>query len=380
MRMHAQRGQTLPVWTFGIITTLMLSLMVFNYANNVRWQIRAQNASDAVAQGIMSVQTQHYNEMMATLHAAAIEEYRIRRTMAAMLYILQGSGGCTTGATSASQPFDCGIAYASLRTNYVAQVARYTQLVNQMQAISQYTPAQQQIDMAAIAQSFETTCTSTGPTGGDCVFKFAVTSPTARPGLSGAIVDSSGELNGDGYALPANIAPDFQPLQIEVTACAQVTSPFASFFKMQAAPFYAIGRAGATSAMVTQEWFAPGGLVNPNSPGGTQFFQQPEFVESPTNTANATVGYNPATFCTATSTGYDWYAVHWCTNNYTSSFTTPSPGSTGSPTLGGFFGHTVNDEYSVWTGWWGVLPLAPYSGTFTPSAGNCASNVAWNSP
>jgi hypothetical protein len=360
---------------------MMLALMVFNYANNVRWQIRAQNATDAVAQGIVSVQTQHYNEMMATLHSAGIEEYRIRRTLAGLLYVLQGSGGCTaSGATSNTTPFDCAIAYNNLRTNYVAQVARYTQLVNQMQAISQYTPAQQQTDMAAIAHSFETTCTSSGPTGGDCVFKFAISTPTARPGLSGAIVDSSGEINGDGYPLPANIAADFQPLQLEVTACAQVTSPFNSFFKMNAQPFYAIGRAGATSAMVTQEWFNPGIQTNPNSPGATQAFQQPEFPESSTNTSNAIMGFNSTNFCNATSGQYDWYAVHWCQNNYLSVFTTPTPGGNGNPSLGGFQGHITTDEYSVWTGWWSALPLAPYTGTFTPSAANCASSVAWNTP
>jgi hypothetical protein len=56
--MHAQRGQTIPVWIFGILTSMMLMVMVFNYGNSIRWQIRSQNAADAVAQGIVSVQAQ----------------------------------------------------------------------------------------------------------------------------------------------------------------------------------------------------------------------------------------------------------------------------------------------------------------------------------
>jgi hypothetical protein len=378
--MHGQRGQTIPVWIFGTITTLMLTFMIFNYANTVRWSIRAQNASDAVAQGVMSVQTQHYNEMMVTIHAAAIEEYRIRRTMNALLETLQGSGGCTTPTTGTGTPFDCATVYASLRANYIAQVTRYGQLVQQMQSISNYTQAQQIADMNTIAQSFETTCTTTGPTGGDCAFSFSVTAPTARPNTSGALIDAAGEDNGNGRTLPANIAQDLQPLQIEVIACAKVNSPFGSLLKLNIQPYYAIGRAAATSAMVTQEWFAPGSQTNPNSPGGATTFQPSEFVESPTNTSNGNIGYSLTGFCDSGNQQYDWYAVHWCSNAYTSIFNTPAPGSGAPPVYGGYETNVNSDEYSVWTGWWGVLPLAPYSGTFTPSAANCAQNVPWNTP
>lgn len=164
--MHAQRGQTIPVWIFGILTSMMLMVMVFNYGNSIRWQIRSQNAADAVAQGIVSVQAQHFNQMLITVHAAAIEEYRIRRTLNALLMVLQGSGGCQTNGTAP----DCATAYNSLRNNYIAEVGRYGQLVQQMQAISNYTQTQQIADMNSIAQSFQTTCVSSGPTGGDCVF------------------------------------------------------------------------------------------------------------------------------------------------------------------------------------------------------------------
>jgi len=374
--MHGQRGQTIPVWTFGLITTLMLTIMVFNYANTVRWSIRAQNAADAVSQGIMSVQTQHYNQMLMTLHAAAIEEYRIRRTLNALLEVIQGSGGCQISATGTTGvPFDCQIVYSSLRSNYIAEVTRYTQLVQQMQAISNYTQAQQIADMNTIATSFETNCTTTGPTGGDCAFTYTVAQPTARPNISGALIDAAGEDNGNGRALPAGIAQDLKALQIEVIACAKVNSPFGSFFKLAIQPYYAIGRAAATSAMVTQEWFAPGAQTNPNSPGTTAF-QPSEFVESPTNSSNASIGYSYSGFCNSGNAQYDWYAVHWCSNAYTSVFSTPAPG--GPPVYGGYQTNVQSDEYSVWTGWWGVLPIAPYTGAFTPVAGNCAQNVNWN--
>ena len=366
--MHAQRGQTIPVWIFGILTSMMLMVMVFNYGNSIRWQIRSQNAADAVAQGIVSVQAQHFNQMLITVHAAAIEEYRIRRTLNALLMVLQGSGGCQTNGTAP----DCATAYNSLRDNYIAEVGRYGQLVQQMQAISNYTQTQQIADMNSIAQSFQTTCVSSGPTGGDCVFSFAIATPSARPNLSGALSDAAGEDNGDGMPL-ASVPADLQPLEVEVTACALVSSPLNSFFKLNVQPFYAIGRAAATTAMVTQEWAAPGVQINPNSPGGAAAFQPPEYVESPTNSAPA--GYSASDLCSPAAADYDWYAVKWCSNSYNSIYAVGNP----SP-FGGFSGVIRTDEYSVWTGWWSALPIAPYNGTFTPDGTNCGAHVAWNAP
>lgn len=381
--MHAQRGQTIPVWTFGILTTLMLMTMIFNYAASLRWQIRAQNASDSVAQAILSVQTQHFNQVTANLHAAAIEEYRIRRTLSALVYVLQGSGGCTamnaTGGYPTPNPasangwIDCAAAYNSLRNNYVAQVARYTQDVQNMAALSQYTQAQQLADMQTIANSFESNCASSGAAGADCAFTYTVVSPTSRPSLSGAESDAGGENNGDGEALPAGtFVSDLNPLEIEVVACALVSMPFSSFWNLNSQPFYAIGRSAATSTMVTQEWFAPGVLANPNSPSGA-YFQPPEFTESATNTAPSF--YGASTFCTSRNAGYDWYAVHWCSNSYLSQYTTPAPGVT--PGYGGYSTTISSDEFSTWSGWWAAVPIPPYNGNLNMTTTPC-SNTAWN--
>ncbi|HTU81060.1 MAG TPA: hypothetical protein VMF61_02965 [Candidatus Acidoferrales bacterium] len=381
---HAQRGQTIPVWTFGIMTTLMLMMAIFNYASSLRWQIRAQNASDSVAQAILSVQTQHYNEILADLHGAAIEEYRIRRTMAGLLYLLHGDGGCwATGAGTGSYPasspggwIDCASAYNSLRNNYVAEVNRYAQDVQTIAALSQYTQAQQIADMETIASTFQNNCASDGPTGSDCVFTYTIATPTARAELSGAESDSGGENNGAGEALPngGNIATDLNPLQLEVVACAQILQPFSSFFHLNAIPFYAIGRTAATSTMVTQEWFAPGVLTNPNSPTDA-YFQPPEFTESASNSQPSI--YSAANFCNSSNTAYDWYAVHWCSNAYKSLYTTPAPGVT--PGYGGYSTYVNTDEYSTWSGWWAAVPIPPYNGTWTPTGANCAQNVRWTS-
>jgi Putative Flp pilus-assembly TadE/G-like len=165
--MNGQRGQTLPIWVFGLLTSLMLMVMVFDYANDVRWQIRAQNAADAVAESIISVQAQHYNKMLMNLHAAAVEEWRIRKTMTALLTVLQGNGGC---GTSAHGGLSCDYVYNSLRANYIADVNRYTQDVQTMAALAQYSYTQQQADMTQIAQGYNSSnCGSNGSsTQADC--------------------------------------------------------------------------------------------------------------------------------------------------------------------------------------------------------------------
>jgi hypothetical protein len=75
---HAERGQTLPVWTLAVLTALTLMFFSLNYANMIRWQVRAQNAADSMATAALSVQATQWNKMMTILYAADVEEWRIR--------------------------------------------------------------------------------------------------------------------------------------------------------------------------------------------------------------------------------------------------------------------------------------------------------------
>ncbi|MDB5026331.1 MAG: hypothetical protein JWO66_20, partial [Candidatus Eremiobacteraeota bacterium] len=62
MSREAQRGQTLPFWTLAIAATLSLLFFMTNYANTVRWQIRAQNAADSAASAGIGTDANMYNE------------------------------------------------------------------------------------------------------------------------------------------------------------------------------------------------------------------------------------------------------------------------------------------------------------------------------
>jgi Putative Flp pilus-assembly TadE/G-like len=380
--MERQRGQTLPIWTFGLLTALMLMVMVFDYSNSVRWQIRAQNAADAVAQSIISVQTQHYNKMLMNLHATAVEEWRLRKTMTALLTVLQGNGGCTN--TTAHGGLSCDFVYNSLRANYIADVNRYSQDVQNMAAITQYTYAAQQADMNQIAQAYtNANCSGNGATTqADCAFTYTVATPVPRcsvqGALSGVVNTSYGDEVGAGQTLPGGYAcatSDLSPLEIEVDTCAKIQPLVAAFFRLTGVQFYAIGRAAATSAMVEQEWINPGRVSNPNT--GT-VFQANEFPEdsagaAPGGTHGIASGSAGSSFCSSSSAGYDWYAVHFECGDAWVQNTSGGPGHPG-----GYQATISSDEFSMDTGFWSALPVSPYSGPFTPSVGNCKTE-SWSS-
>jgi predicted lysophospholipase L1 biosynthesis ABC-type transport system permease subunit len=121
--MHAQRGQTFPVWAFGTLTVLTLLAFTLSYGNMLRYQIRAQNAADSAARGVLSIQATQWNEMSADMHAAAVEEYRIRAIIQGMLMAIRGNGGCESSVV-ARGPQACSVMYGNLRRQYLSATAR----------------------------------------------------------------------------------------------------------------------------------------------------------------------------------------------------------------------------------------------------------------
>jgi hypothetical protein len=81
---EAERGQTLPIWTFAIFTSLALMFFTLNYANVVRAQVRAQTVADMLVQTMLSVQATRWNKLTMALYAADVEEWRIRNLLRAV--------------------------------------------------------------------------------------------------------------------------------------------------------------------------------------------------------------------------------------------------------------------------------------------------------
>ena len=346
-KLHAQRGQVLPVWAVGIAAMLMLAFMVIRYADIVKWQIRAQNAADSAAQSVMAMQTEQLNEMTATLYAASVEEYRIRFVLYGMSNAAFGNGGCTTDGS-------CNTRYQALYTNYLKSVYRYraeVELLSQISANLNYVNTK--ADASALLSKMQQPAVC-GTSGGlDCAFNYALVNYQVRAPVYQVLMDSVAFiLPSEGHHMnPAlSVNPAYNPAETEVSVCADVPSPVPGFFGFQPAPYRVIARSAATAVMREQDWFQPGSLQNPfrASLGGGLAYYQPE--EFPSN--------SPAN----DGTGFDWYAVQYGGNS-----------ASAYAALDGYAFQVFDDDFTKFVGWWGAVPIRPYSGTQTTIALGCSS-------
>ncbi len=333
---RASRGQTLPIWSVGIAAALILGFAAMQYGEVLRWQVRAQNAADAAAAAALSGQTQTWNEQLSLVYAAGVEEWRIR----ALLYGMQAAAYNDPGC----QP-NCATAFANLRNEYMRAVKRYTQDVQLVNRTSQYTFTQAAGDAQALITQLQANCGH--PNGGDCGFTYTVVNVEPRASAVNDVEQDGGAwvINNPGY--PAVVKQDYTPAQIEIVVCARVAPIVPSFLGFQAPTFTAIGRAAATSAMVTQEWIQPGYLVNPKT--GAAF--QP--IENYAGTGTSGSGPN----------GWNWFAVNFGGN--------PAKAF---PKFDAYAENVNGPEFSAVTGWWNAIPIKPYSGALNMGTIPCKAS------
>ena len=323
---RASRGQTLPVWAMGIAAALVLAFAAMQYGEVLRWQVRAQNAADAAASAALSGQTQIWNQQLSLVYAAAVEEWRIRALLTGLQAAAYNDPGC--------QP-NCSAVFSSLRNEYERAVNRYTTDVQLVNRTSQYTFTQASSDAQALISQLQSHCGQAS--GGDCAFSYSVVNVEPRASAVNDVEQDGGAwvINNPGY--PAVVKQDYTPAQIEIVVCATVAPMVPGFLGFNPPTFTAIGRAAATSAMVTQEWIQPGYLVNPQT--GTAF--QP--VETQWTGGNATSATGP--------NSWNWFTVNYGGNP-----------ATAFPKYDAYAERVNGPEFSAVTGWWNTIPIKPYTG------------------
>ncbi|HEY9086293.1 MAG TPA: pilus assembly protein TadG-related protein [Candidatus Tyrphobacter sp.] len=342
MRLHRQRGQTFPIWAFGTLTVLTMLALAMSYGQMVAWQMRAMNAADAAARGMLSVQTTQWNETEAALHAAAVEEYRLRVTMNDLLEVIRGNGGCTSSTTPS-----CATLYANLRQNYLDSLTRYTNDVAVLGRISTPTFTDQVTSIQAALAQYQANCGTNS--GGDCAFNYTLVAATPRPTtyLHDVYSDCCNMVVGGNTA--GNPKLDLTPMQIEIVACAKVTPWVPNFWHWNASTFNAVGRAAATSIMDTQEFMWVGSLVDPTSTSSA-VFQASEYPEA-SNNATQGFPYND-----------QYYRIDYGGNpniTYNTGDPSTSDGSGGFQYAASYSGLYVAD------GWWSTMTIRPFAGNLT---------------
>ena len=345
---HAQRGQTFPMWAFGTATIIMLMAFALSYGTMLQWQMRAQNAADSAAQGLLAAQASQWNQTNATLHAAAIEEYRLRYIMNDLLQVIRGSGGCvsTTGATG---PTACSTMYTQLRQAYYDSVQRYTADVALLNRISTPTFNDQVAEIQNALAVYQSAANCNGPQGGDCAFQYSLVNkqPRSNSYVENVYSDCCAFTVGGGTV--GDPKQDLTPMEIEIVTCAQVQWPIPSVLGFQPPTFYAVGRAAATTIMATQEFLYVGSIFNPLSPGGSAVFQPTEYPESATNTPVFPATDDPN------------YRIDYGGNPN-------NPNNQGNPAvsnpIGAFQYVAANEGFLAATGWWSAMPIKPFT-TYT---------------
>ncbi|MGH7736793.1 MAG: pilus assembly protein TadG-related protein [Candidatus Tyrphobacter sp.] len=391
--MNGQRGQTFPIWSFGTLTVLTMLALSLSYGQMIRWQMRATNAADAAARGMLSIQTTQWNETEAALQASAVEEYRLRLTMNDLLEVIRGNGGCNdNGASNLSggsqqqyddpsrnpEPFwhgggnptpspspapsasptagptpnaqSCVTIYQTLRQNYLDSLTRYTNDVAVLGRLSTPTWATQVAQIKAALTQYQANCGT--PSGGDCAFDYTLVEVTPRPTtyLEDVYADCCSFVVGGGTSGDPKL--DLTPAEVEVVACAKTTPWVPSFWHWSGGPVDVVGRAAATSIMASQEFMYVGSLVNPASATGA-VFQPSEYPDSATGSA---LGF---------SSGDEYYRIDYG-GNPNDAYNSGNPAVSNGQS--GFMYQATNPGLEVADGFWSTMAIKPFAGVLTPGA------------
>jgi hypothetical protein len=338
--MQQQRGQTLPLTLGGVIAMLVFGFFAVNYANTLRWQVRAQNAADSAAQAILTLQTQEFNSMNAALYAAAVEEYRLRSLLNGMVLASHQQGGCANGQPAAAAKVLCDIVEGNLEPYYDQSVSRYTDDVKTLQRV---TATLNYTNVARDSQALLTRIKDcTNPVlGGDCAFHYGAL--TIAPRQDTQLVDMDSKRIVRPYPTkptgPSGVNLTlFAPVRVEVSVCAVVPSLVPSFLSWKFAPFRAIARGAATPVMVEEDWLQPGTILNPF----TNLPYQPRET------------YTPGPFNAAYDVDFGGNANVVSGGSYFSTLATS-----------GFL--------SVYLGWWNSIPIHAFTAAKTSGALGCTS-------
>jgi hypothetical protein len=206
---HDQRGQTLPFWVFSTLAVLALLFFVINYANTVRWQIRAQNAADSSAIAKISGDAAMLNNVTLLLYALNLQEIKSQAILGSVVNLLGGNTACGTVGLS------CIGSFPSVVTNTVQNVGDLTTMINQLTSSVSTLSNLASNPVSTVNQVAGQGCVHLQT---DCSFSYTTTItpfPSGAPPLT---------------------------VQIDEVTCRKI-HPVAAGFLHLTAPFYAIGHA-----------------------------------------------------------------------------------------------------------------------------------------
>ena len=237
MGLHRERGQVLPLWTLGSLACLAMALFLINYANIIRWQVRAQNAADSVSSASLSTTANYYNGMTLAVYAANVDELRLRYLDQAIVNNLNGLG-CNASTANCDADYDYLVrAYDNAQAAYVDAAATVVALAGGMDNVHQFQAAGQGAWQAIVPGQVQGSAYLDCGDGDD-IYKVCTANtdssftyyPLDVPGITG-LDDNVGSDVGIGT-----------PNTIDTAACADVPLVATGFLKIPIKTFRAVGR------------------------------------------------------------------------------------------------------------------------------------------
>jgi hypothetical protein len=342
------RGQTLPLWLANIIITCVFACAIGSYGNIITYQFRAQAVADSAANAAVAVQAQEFNQMIEGLYAAGVEEYRIRHLLESIRVASMYSGGCYVTGTP------CYVVFPKLVNAYRSSLYKYdrdARFINDVTATMDQSQLKLDVNklLNQIAEACQNPTSNSLSTHFNCgatsrsTFKVFRTNIAPRLNLKAATADGQSNLLPSYSSTgPSNFNPQFfAPIAVEVRVCAVVPPLFPQLFGNLRKPSIVVARAAATDAMVEQDWMEPGITTNPFT--GLPFQPKESYGDPGVD-------------------GFNWYAVDFGGNAARTSYMSSDPSNS----------HTAetinNEEFSARTGWWGPVPIMPFTNISDPKA------------
>jgi hypothetical protein len=222
---------------------MTLLLCVINYANTVRYQIRAQNAADSAAVAALASDAASLNSVQTLLLALNIQEFNVRDVIGAVPQLLTG-GDTNCGGSQGVLSSACVTDLASGVNDVQNQITNLGKVVSTVNSFQGQLTGHNLANPTGTVQSFFTgNCVALST---DCNFRYTTTIRL---------------VNG----LPV----------VDEYACEKVNTMASLFLPQSQSVFYAVGHTASTIAPL-QQTLDPannfGGLTNSVLTGNTKLF------------------------------------------------------------------------------------------------------------
>jgi hypothetical protein len=163
-----ERGQTIPFWVFALLMTMSLVFFVYNYANTIRYQIRAQNAADSAATAAVASDAARLNSVQTLLMALNVQEFKVRSIVAAVPQLLTGGDSNCNGAGLLNTA--CTNDLLSAANNVQTEVSNLSSVATELNQFSgQLTGNNLSNIPSTVSSLFANNCVALST---DCAFKY----------------------------------------------------------------------------------------------------------------------------------------------------------------------------------------------------------------